>query len=139
MSNHKSPNAKPVWWNRYWIAVVIVTIIIAVTLPILRQVPWETAAIILLTALIFEGLAYYGRTKPSIQLNRIMYLLIGVPVGFVIWFISWFFIVRVAFPHSGENLGLVIISLVICFGIGALIGDLIGKTRHYKGPEQYQP
>ncbi len=30
-------------------------------------------------------------------------------------------------------------SLVVCFAIGAYIGDLIGKARHYKGPRQYQP
>lgn len=69
MSDQKSPKTKPRWWTPYWLAIVITTVIIAVALPIIRRVPWETAAIILLVVLIFEGLAYYARVKPSVNLN----------------------------------------------------------------------
>ena len=29
-------------------------------------------------------------------------------------------------------------SLAACFGVGAFIGDFIGRLRNYEGPEQYQ-
>lgn len=139
MSDQKSPKTKPRWWTPYWLAIVITTVIIAVTLPIIRRVPWETAAITLLVVLIFEGLAYYARVKPSVNLNRVMYILMGVPIGFVLWFISWLFVVKAMYPQAGQDLATVILSLIVCFGIGALIGESIGRVRHYKGPEQYQP
>jgi hypothetical protein len=139
MSERKSPKRKPRWWTAYWLIIVVATVIIGVALPITRNVPVETAAFYLIVILIFEGLAYYARVKPSISLNRVMYILLGAPIGFVLWFISWFFVVRVMYPQAGENLAAVLISLIVCFGIAFVIGDLIGKARHYKGPEQYQP
>lgn len=33
----------------------------------------------------------------------------------------------------------VVLSLVVSFGIGAVIGDLIGKHRKYLGPGYYVP
>ena len=68
-----------------------------------------------------------------------MHILMGVPIGFVLWFISWLLVVKAVYPQAGQDLAAVILSLIVCFGIGALIGDSIGRLRHYKGPEQYQP
>ncbi len=138
MSNQKSER-KPKWWTTYWLLIILVTILIGITLPITRHISVETAATYMIIILIFEGLAYYARVKPSIKLNRLMYILIGVPVGFVLWFISWFTLIRPMYPQAGQDLTLVIISLIACFGVGAIIGDSIGRVRHYKGPEQYQP
>jgi hypothetical protein len=136
----KKVQPKPKWWNLYWIVIFASTIIVGVTLPIFQQIPWETALVCLCLVLVFEGLAYYGRVKPSITLNRFMYILMGVPIGFVLWFILALFNRAIVFGSGVDgNPVNFIVSLSICFGVGAVIGDLIGRARHYKGPEQYQP
>jgi hypothetical protein len=89
--------------------------------------------------LFFEGLVDYARLKPSIKLNRVMYILMVVPIGFVLWLISWLLVVKVVYPRAGQDLAAVILSLIVCFDIEALIDDFIGRLRHYKGPGQYQP
>jgi hypothetical protein len=137
MTDHQK--TKPRWWTSYWVVIFLATIVLGVTLPVLSQVPIEKAALYLIVALIFEGLAYYGRVKPSINLNRIMYILIGVPMGFILWYFSWFFVIRSLRPQAGQDFALVILSLIVSFAIGGFIGELIGRLRHYKGPEKYQP
>ncbi len=63
-----------------------------------------------------------------------MYILLGVPIGFVLWFL----IMLLSNSILGEVNDVIFIAILgICFVIGCFIGDLIGRTRHYKGPEQY--
>lgn len=129
---------KPRWWTPYWIIIVIATIVLGITIPFFSQIPLERAVIYLVIALVAEGIAYYGRVRPSISLNRVMYILLGAPIGFVLWFISMLFLSRIYTQGRSEDVA-IIVSLVVCFGIGALIGDMIGRIRHYEGPKQYQP
>ena len=138
MSNKKAQPTKPKWWNLYWILIVVNTIIIGVMLPIFGQMPWDTAAVFLCATLVAEGVAYYGRVKPSVTLNRVMYILMGLPIGFVLWFILMLF-ARNFFVSGVAWQVFFIGSMAVCFGVGAVIGDRIGRHRHYKGPEQYQP
>ncbi len=72
-------------------------------------------------------------------LNRIMYILIGFPLGFVLWFIAIFTVERTFYPQAANDVLVFVGSMIICIGIGCLVGDFIGRLRHYKGPEQYQP
>ncbi len=130
---------RPKWWFSYWIAIVVATIIIGVTLPILRNIPWDRAVLYLAATLAIEALAYYARLKPSMTLNRIMYILIGFPLGFVLWFIAIFTVERTFYPQAANDVLVFVGSMIICIGIGCLVGDFIGRLRHYKGPEQYQP
>jgi VIT1/CCC1 family predicted Fe2+/Mn2+ transporter len=132
------PKREPRWWKPYWITLFIATIIVGVSVPIFTHFPLEKAATYLALALIAEGIAYYGRVKQSITLNRIMYILLGVFIGGVLWIISAFFLSRIFTQGPNEDVAIVV-SLAVCFGLGALIGDSIGRARHYKGPEQYQP
>jgi hypothetical protein len=134
----KSSKSEPRWWKPYWIALFIMTIVVGVTLPFFVHFPLEKAVTYIALTLIVEGIAYYGRVKQSIGLNRIMYILLGVFIGGVIWIISAFFLSRIFTQGPNEDVAIVV-SLVVCFGLGALIGDLIGRARHYKGPKQYQP
>jgi hypothetical protein len=117
---------------------VIATIVIGITLPFRESISWEQAIILLAFFLVVEGIAYYARVKVSIRLNRVMYILLGAPIGFVLWLIAATFLSRIYTQGLSEDIA-IIVSLAVCFGIGALIGDLIGRARHYKGPEQYQP
>lgn len=131
--------AKPKWFTSYWIMIVVATIIVGVMLPIFEHIPLERAVLFLILVLAAEGLAYYGRVKRSLNLNRIMYILIGVPIGFVLWFIVMLFSINIFGQGIDEDFVFVTATLAACFGVGAFIGDLIGRARCYKGPEQYQP
>jgi hypothetical protein len=130
---------KPKWWTSYWLAIAIATIVIGITLPILGDIPWERAVLYLAAVLAMEAVAYYARVKPSINLNKVMYTLLGVPIGFVIWFIFIFAIERTSYPQAAGDSVVFIGSMLVCFGIGAIVGNFIGWLRDYKGPEQYQP
>ena len=133
----KSSNPEPSWWKPYWIIIAIATIVVGLTLPFARGMSWEQAIALLVFFLVIEGIAYYARVKISNRLNRIMYILLGVPIGFVLWLMPLYFLSRIP-PQGVKDIAL-IVSIAVCFGIGALIGDLIGKARNYKGPRQYQP
>jgi DNA-binding HxlR family transcriptional regulator len=132
------PKPKPIWFKPYWITMVVATIVVSVTLPITLNIPLGTAVLILILALDMEGLASYVLFEPSLSLIRVMYILAGVPIGSLLWFVF------TAFSFSGfrfwanEDFVFVFGSIVACFGIGALIGDFIGRLRNYKGPEEYQ-
>jgi zinc transporter ZupT len=111
---------------------------LGIIIPLISHIPLETAVIYLVIALVFEGIAYYARVRPSISLNRAMYILLGVTIGGFLWLVSMIFLSRIYTQGLSEDVVIVII-LIVCLGIGALIGDTIGRLRDYKGPEQYQP
>jgi len=66
------------------------------------------------------------------NLNRFVFIIFGFTIlGFVLWVIcvasgiaSW------VTGIAGSDFSLVL-SFVVCYGMGALIGDGIGKRRHY--------
>ena len=122
----------------YWLIIVIATIIIGTTLPFLQNISLDRAALYLILALAAECVAYIGQTRPSISLNRFMYILLGLPIGFVLWYIVVLLSLNIFGGEINGDFLFSIVSLVACFGVGAIVGDLIGRLRHYKGPEQYQ-
>jgi hypothetical protein len=141
VSEGKAKKPEPRWWRPYWVVIVIATIALGIIIPLFSKIPLDRALTYLIIALVAEGVAYYGRVRPSVKLNRVMYILLGVPIGFVFWFISMLFLSRIYIFNQGdltEDIAIVV-SLIVCFGAGAWIGDLIGSYRDYKGPEQYQP
>ena len=129
---------KPRGYTAYWIVIFALTIVIGISLILFAQTDVGFGIASLAIILLFEYAAYYGRVKPSLTLNRIMYILIGVPLGFVIWIAFWMLIMRQVYPQGGKSLSVVVLSIIGCYAVAFLIGDLIGRLRHYKGPEQYQ-
>jgi hypothetical protein len=107
--------------------------------PLLFKTSWTNSIGYMAIALVVEGIAFYGRVKQSLKLNRIMYVLLGAPIGFALWFISIIFIESTFYPQAANDSVFFIGSMIVCFGIGALIGDFVGKLRNYKGPGPYQP
>ena len=67
-----------------------------------------------------------------------MYILLGAFIGGALCIISAFFLSRIFTQGFSDDVGIVV-SLAVRFGLGVLIGDLIDRAIHYKGPEQYQP
>jgi hypothetical protein len=137
-SENTEKGTKPRWWTVYWIVLVIVTIIIGLTLPLLQAIPFETAVLFLILTLLAEALAYIMRVKQSLALNRVIYIIfIGIPIGCALW-------LTLLLTHSfglgtNQNLPLIISSIIVCFAVGSIIGDLIGRARGYKGPGSFQP
>jgi hypothetical protein len=131
----KVSKLKPRWWKPYWIALVIITIALEVANYFFLNVPLERATIGLILALLCMGFAYYIRVRPSIRVNKALYILLGItPIGFLLWIVwaisgisRWITDTIGAFPS-------LIISWAVCCGIGALIGNWIGKRRNYRLP-----
>jgi hypothetical protein len=134
----KQQKQKPRWYTPYWIVIFALTIIIGVSALILRQTSLQIGIGFLIVALVAEYVAYRGRVKPSLSLNRFMYILIGVPIGFILWLIVWNISLSAFGRGINEDFILAFGSIAICLLIGGFIGDFIGRLRHYKGPQQYQ-
>lgn len=105
------------------------TIVVGVTLSVTQKVPLQNAITFTGLALVAEFIAYYGRVKSSITLNRAMYALMGFPIGFVIWFALVFLVERTVYPQLADDFVLFTCSMLVCLGVGGLIGDFIGRLR----------
>ncbi|MQY61924.1 hypothetical protein GH146_01385 [archaeon] len=65
-------------------------------------------------------------------MNRALYILLGItPIGFVLWVICSFILNRLLITSISGTWPLFLASGAVCFGLGALIGDWIGKRRNY--------
>jgi ABC-type uncharacterized transport system permease subunit len=126
---------KPRWWRPLWIASLLGIIISALVLFLSGYVPLERMILGLVISFFCIGVAYYIRVKPSMKVNRALYVLLGItPIGFSLWMVlalsglgRWLTNMVGAFPS-------LIIGWVVCLGIGALIGDWLGKRRNYQLP-----
>ena len=132
MAETKVSKPKPWWWKPLWIGTILLTIISGVATYFLLDVPLARAVIGIVLTFLCIGIAYYIRVRPSMKVNRAIYILLGVtPIGFTLWIIwavsgigRWI----TEMVGSGPSL---LISWVVCYGIGAFIGDWIGKSRNY--------
>ena len=102
-------------------------------ISVVLDVPPEKLATRLAIWLCLLGIAYYIHGRPSIKVNRIVYIITGGA-----W-IGMALIVFLAFSGIGrwltENLGAapsIIINLIIPWIMGALVGDWIGRKRGYR-------
>jgi len=135
MSKVKAKGSKPWWWKPLWIGVILSTIVFGLANFFLWHVPIERAVSAMALTLVCVGIAYYIRVRPSMKVNRALYILLGItPIGFglwVIWGVSG--IGRLITSIVGAFPSL-IISWAVCYSTGALIGDWIGKRRNYRLP-----
>ncbi len=125
--------SKPIWWKPLWIATVLLTVASGVIGYFVFQVPLERVALALFLTFFCIGIAYYIRVKPSIKVNRALYILLGItPLGFVLSVAYVFFIGRYV---TGWLWGW--FNIIVTIGIliaGAFIGDWMGKRRNYRLP-----
>jgi hypothetical protein len=132
MAEAKVSKSKPWWWKPYWIFLVILTIALALVLPLFADVTIERSILGLVLTLLGIGFAYYIRVRPSLKVNRAVYILIGItPIGFVLAIISVFTLNRTLLLNKSGTWPIELLCIVACFGVGALIGDWIGKRRGY--------
>lgn len=83
------------------------------------------------------GIAYYIRIKPSININKLVYILLGItPIGLGLWFLYAIVCGSTNLCHFLNNLQpfgywLNFVFQIGLFVIGGFIGNLIGKKRNY--------
>lgn len=135
MSEVKAKVSKPGWWRPLWIAVLVMTIALGMAGHFLLHAPLERVVGGVALTFLCIGIAYYIRVRPSMRVNRIVYILFGItPIGFVLWI---FLAVSGIGRWLTNNLG-GWPSFIVCFTvpyiIGAFIGDWIGKRRNYRLP-----
>lgn len=141
LAHDGQPKPKPKWFTPYWALLIVLTIIVVgVVIPFFGHQSLEKAAVYTAAALLVIGLDIYIRVKPSVTINKVMY--VGV-LGFVIGCLFWFaglIIATVTLPRTEATADwLFVVLTALSFTLGPLLGYLIGKARHFKGPEQYSP
>ncbi len=128
----KVSKTKPWWWKLLWIITLLATIASGGIGYFLLHVSLARMAGGLAIAFLGIGFAYYVRVRPSLKLNRALYILLGIsPLGFILMIL---YIVSGIGSFIAAHLGPVpnlIIGFIVPYIVGAFIGDWIGKRRNY--------
>jgi len=136
MSGVKAESSKPWWWKPLWIAVILSSI----ALGIVGYFLWHVALEILVggVALTFLciGIAYYIRIRPSMKVNRALYIVLGASgTELLILFGGAFIIWATGLPPPTDYLGpwpTLILLFIVPLIVGGYIGYLVGKRRNYR-------
>jgi hypothetical protein len=133
LSDIETKKPKPRWWKPYWIVLLLVTIALGFAYYLFLHVPLERAIGLLVFAVLCIGIAYYIRAKPSMKINRAIYILLGIsPIGFGLS-MAWAFTIGRYITNFLGRWGFFVGLIVPCI-IGAVIGDWIGKKVNYRIP-----
>jgi hypothetical protein len=125
--------SKPFWWKPLWITAVVANIAWILLALFVFYLPLERVVIVAVVASIAVGFAYYIRVRPSMNVNRAVYVLLGItPIGLCLSLLWNYTIGYYTAPLIGLW-GFYIGIMVPCI-IGAFIGDWIGKKRNYLLP-----
>ncbi|MDH5780355.1 MAG: hypothetical protein OEZ29_07135 [Candidatus Bathyarchaeota archaeon] len=135
MSGVKAKGSKPWWWKPLWIAILLTTIASGVFGYFLLHVPLERMTGLVALTFLCIGIAYYSRVRPSMKVNRGIYILFGVtPIGFGLWILyALSGIGRFLNTHLDPFLSF-IVAFITPYVMGAFIGDWIGRRRNYRLP-----
>jgi len=137
--NDQKPS-KPKWWKPLWILTTISMIGSGIFSYFFLHIDF---VLILICEIIFSlvlGIAYYIRIRPSLKVNKAVYILLGItPIGFGLWILYAVVCGLTNFCHLLNNLRpygflLNIAFQILLFVIGGFIGNWIGKKREYKLP-----
>jgi hypothetical protein len=135
MAETKVSKPKPWWWKPLWIGTILLTIISGVVTYFLFDVPLARAVLGLILTFLAIGFAYYIRVKPSMRVNRAIYMFLGASLAEVTTLFGGGFVILVTgLPPPTHYLGSEISFILILIApwiIGAFIGDWIGKRRNY--------
>ena len=135
MSGVKAKGSKPWWWKPLWVAVLVTTIASGVVGYFLLHVPLERIVGGVVLTFLCIGIAYYIRVRPSMKVNRVIYILFGItPIGFGLWILLAISgIGRFLAAHLGPVPSF-IVAFTIPYIIGAFIGDWLGRRIDHRLP-----
>ena len=123
--------SKPSWWRPLWISAIVANIFWLLFGFAVFHLSVDRLVIVAVVSGVAICFAYYIRVKPSITINRAVYVLIGVtPIGFVLGILWELTVGSLLNGYVGAYPAL-LISLAIWLPIGGFIGDWIGKKRNY--------
>ena len=137
--NGQKPS-KPKWWKPLWILTSISMVGSGVFTYFFLHGEFVRIIIYEIIFSLVLGGAYYIRVRPSIKVNKLVYIIFGItPIGFglvilyaLICGITNFSTFIMSFTPLGSWLQLgIIIGL---FTIGGFIGNWFGKKRDYRLP-----
>ena len=137
--NGQKPS-KPKWWKPFWILIAISMVGSGVFTYFFLQREFIRIIIYEIIFLLVLGGAYYIRLRPSIKINKLVYILFGItPVGFGLWILYAVMCGLTNFCHFLNNLKpygpwLNLTIQIILFIIGGFIGNWMGKKRDYRIP-----
>jgi hypothetical protein len=135
VADAKTKVPKPGWWRPLWIATLLLTIASGFIIYFLLNVSLERTVSAVALTFFCIGIAYYIRVRPSMRVNRAIYILLGIsPIGFGLWIIWAASGIGRFITNVVGALPSLLISWAACYGIGAFIGDWIGKRRNYQLP-----
>jgi len=125
-------------WKITWLASVISCIAIA---PLLVYITNTPTISILTVIFVLLGLAYsYAlKVKPK-SIGRLTYITLGALfIGIFLWLLIELIIFDAHYyarfpPDSTSDHIILILSLVVCYVIGGVVGELIGKKCKYQFP-----
>ena len=132
--NRKS--LKPRWWKPLWIITVIGMLATGTFSYFFFHTDLLLLIIIEIVLFIALGVGYYIRIKPNKNVNKAIYILLGVtPIGFGLCLLYGLtgmsrFLISLGSGWIYLNMAIFIILLVI----GGFIGNWIGKKRNYRLP-----
>ncbi len=127
---------KPRWWKPLWILIVISMVASGFLSYFFLQSDFVIIIISEIIGGIVLGIAYYIRIKPSISINKAVYILFGItPIGFGLCLLYGLTgISRFLISLGSWWFWFNIINFIILLAIGGFIGNWIGKKRNYRLP-----
>ena len=135
MSKVEAKSLKPWWWRPLWIVTLLLTIISGVIAYFILHAPIERMVGATALTFVLIGIAYYIHVKPSMKVDRALYIWLGVtPIGFCLWTLWGVSGLGMFITRLIDAMPSLLLSWAVCYGIGAFIGDWIGKRRNYRLP-----
>ena len=136
MSSASSDGPKPWWWKPMWIAILLSIVASTLVGIFVLYIPIERMVYVSVFGFFLVGGAYYIRVRPSIKVNRVIYIMSGASWTVLAVFFGGAFIIRATglsspITHVSTFFLFIIIAPLI---IGGIIGDWIGKKRNYSLP-----
>ncbi len=130
-------SSKHRWWKPLWIVAAILMVGSGILSYFLLHID---LVLIIIYEIIFSlvlGIAYYIRIRPSMTVNKLVYILLGItPIGFGLWILYAVVCRLTNFCNFLNNLNpygyWLNLAFQIClFVIGGFIGNWIGKKKDY--------
>jgi DNA-binding HxlR family transcriptional regulator len=140
-SRGKQAEPRPKRFTLYWAALFASTlIVVGIIIPVFGHQSLDRTIFYAAASLLIIGFGYIIRVKPSVTLNKVVYVgLVGFVIGVALWF-TGLIIAITSLPRTGAtDDALFVVLTTVSFTAGPLIGYFIGKARNFKGPARFGP